>query len=205
MTQISITRALAQVKSLTDRIQRGTNGNAFIAISVGGKHQSGKSIQEVELGLKAALQSVEDLVKERNKLKSAIVKSNAVTSVAINGVTMTVAEAIERKSSIALEQNLLNQLAAQQSQAILQVERVNVEVQKATEALLNTAVGKDRQNTEAELAAITEPFKRGREAKLIDSNELTATIARMSKDIDAFRLEVDYALSEVNAKTLIEA
>lgn len=204
MTQISITRALAQVKSLNDRIQRA-NGTAFIAVSVGGKHASGKSVAEVEAAIKANLQSVEALIKQRQTLKSAIVKSNAVTTVVINSDTMTVAEAIERKSSIVLEQQLLAQITAQQSQAVAQSERVNVEVDKQAETLLTTAVGRDRTSNEAELEAITGPFKRQREAKLIDSNKLSDVIERMSKNIDAFLLEVDYALSEVNAKTLITA
>jgi len=203
MTQISVTRALAQVKSLTDRIQRGVNGGAFIAVSVGGKHNSGKSIQEVETLLKGSLQSVEELIKVRKALKSAVVKSNAVTAVSIGGVVMTVAEAIERKSSIELEKQLLNQVVAQQSRFTAEAERINVEVDKQAETLLNTAVGRDRQSTAAELEAITGPFKKQREAKLIDPNGLTEVIERMSKDLDAFLLEVDYALSEVNAKTLI--
>lgn len=203
MTQISITRALAQVKSLNERIQRSTNGGAFIALSIGGKHNSGKSIQEVEALLKSNLQSVEDLIKVRKELKSAIVKSNAVTIVKIGGDDMTVAEAIERKSSIALEQQLLNTIATQQAQAIAQAERNNVQVDKEAEALLNTAVGRDRTQTSAELEAITGPFKKQREAALIDPNGVSVVIERMSKDLDAFLLEVDYALSEVNAKTLI--
>ncbi|QNR53893.1 hypothetical protein phiK7A1_105 [Pseudomonas phage phiK7A1] len=202
MTQISITRALAQVKSLNDRIQRGT-AVPFITQQIGGKHASGKAVQEVEKTLKASLQSVRDLIAERNRLKSAIVRSNAVAQVVIGGNTMTVAEAIERKTSIALEQNLLQQLRGQQAQVNASVERTNVDVQKRLEALLVTAVGKDRQTSSAELEAITGPFKAQNEGKAVDPNDLTVVIDAMSEVIDTFLLEVDYALSEINATTII--
>ena len=204
MAKISITRALAQVKSLNDRIQRGT-AVPFTTVQVGGKHATGKPLQEVEQTLKASLQSVKDLIAQRQALKAAIVRSNAVTNVTIAGTVMTVAEAIERKTSIALEQGLLQQLRGQQAQVSASVERTNVDVQKRLEQLLITAVGKDRQTSSAELDAITGPFKAQNEAKAVDPNDVQKVIDAMSTEIDAFLLEVDFALSEVNATTQIEA
>lgn len=204
MSQISVTRALAQVKSLNDRIQRGTAAQ-FITVSVGGKVTGKSSLAEVETGLKANLQSVQSLIATRSALKSAIVKSNAVTKVTIAGVEMTVAEAIERKSSITFEQNLLTTLRSQHGQAIALVERANVEVQKRSEALLTTALGRDLKASEAEIEAITKPFEEKHKAALVDANSLETAIADLAAKLDSFLLEVDFALSEVNAKTLIEA
>lgn len=202
--KISITRALAQVKSLTDRINRGVSV-PFVTNQIGGKHATGKPIQEVENTLRANLQSIKDLITQRNSLKSAIVRSNAVARVTIAGKEMTVAEAIERKTSIALEQALLQNLRHQQAQVNASVERTNVDVQKRLEALLVTAVGKDRQTTSAELEAITGPFKAQNEAKAVDPSDVTSVIDTLAAEIDAFLLEVDFALSEVNATTHIEA
>lgn len=204
MSQISVTRALAQVKSLNDRIQRGATAQ-FIAVSVGGKVTGKNSLAEVEAGLKSNLQSVQDLIKARGELKSAIVKSNAVTLVNIAGKEMTVAEAIERKSSITFEVQLLTQLKVQQNQAIAQVERVNLGVQQSCEKLIQTALGREIKHTDDEAKAITGPFEEKNKAALVDANKLDDLIKQMQKDIDDFLLEVDFALSEVNAKTLIDA
>ena len=87
MTQISITRALAQVKSLNDRIARGSNAN-FITTLVGGKHGTGVSEQEAAAIMVSNLQSVQGLIAQRTALKGAIVKSNSVASVTINEVVM---------------------------------------------------------------------------------------------------------------------
>jgi len=203
MTQISVTRALAQVKSLNDRIAR-TTAQAFISNVVGGKHPSGKPAQEISEILKANLQSVQDLIKQRKALKAAIVRSNAVTTVTIAGVVQTVAEAIERKSSIALEQTLLGTLRQQQAQQIALVERTNVSVQQRLDDLIRTAVGKDRKVDEAELKAITGPFEAQNKAEVLDPSDVTKVIDALAAEIDAFLLEVDFALSEVNATTKVE-
>lgn len=201
---ISVTRALAQVKSLNDRIARGISV-PFITTAVGGKHPTGKAIQEVTTTLEASLQSVQTLIAQRQVLKSAVVKSNAITTVTVAGVTMTVAEAIERKGSIILEKQLLNQLKGQLAQVNAHVEKTNIDVQRRLETLLQTAVGKDRKVDEAEIAAIKGPFLASNEATAVDPNKLTEVIEKLQASIDSFEEEVDYALSEVNATTQIEA
>lgn len=203
MTQISITRALAQVKSLNERIARGSNAN-FITTLTGGKHGTGVSEQEAAAIMVSNLQSVQALIAQRNALKGAIIKSNALATVQINGVTTSVAEAIERKGSIQLEQVLLQNMRQQLAAATQQVERTNVGVQQRLDQLLQTTVGKDRKVDEAEVAGIRDPFLKANEAKLLDSNKLQTVIDKLQASIEGFLLEVDYALSEVNATTKIE-
>lgn len=204
MTQntISITRALAQVKSLNDRIARSTNLN-FVTTLTGGKHASGVSVVEAEATLRSNLQSVTGLIAQRAALKAAIVKSNSVAVVKINDVAMTVAEAIERKGSIQLEQVLLQNLRSQLAQSTAQVERANIQVNQRLDQLIQTTIGKDRKVEESEVASIRDPFLKGNEAKLLDANGLQAVIDKMQASVDGFLLEVDYALSEVNATTRI--
>lgn len=202
MTQISITRALAQVKGLNDRIARATNLN-FITTLTGGKHQSGTSVDELSVALRGNLQQVTDLIAQRSALKSAIVKSNAIATVSINGVTMTVAEAIERKGSIQLEQILLQTMRQQLAQATQIVERGNIQVTQRLDQMLLGLTTKDRKVDEAEVAAIREPFLKGNELKLLDANGMQAVIDKLQASIEGFVTEVDYVLSEVNAITKI--
>lgn len=200
MTTISVTRALAEVKSLNDRINRA-NSTAFISYTVGGKHASGNAVQEVELQLKSQLQSVKDLIARRAALKAAIVVSNAKTKVVVNNVEMTVAEAIERKASIQLDKNLLQTLKTQRAQTIAVIERTNLQVANQSHALVQTAVGKDRKASEEEIAAITGPFRAQNEAVLLDPSKLEQVINELQNDIDGFELDVDHALNEINAVT----
>lgn len=199
---ISVTRALAEVKSLNDRIARANSG-AFITVQTGGKHASGTPLQEVESNLKTALQSVRDLIARRAKLKAAIVASNAVAKVTVAGDEMTVAEAIERKSSISLYKALLQTLKNQRAQAISVVERTNSQVSQRLDQLIQTTVGKDRKISEEELKAIVDPFEAAHKAVLVDPSKLEQVIEQMEKSIADFEMEVDFALSEVNAITKI--
>lgn len=201
--QITVTRALAQVKSLNDRIERATN-TSFVSFTTGGKHNTGKSEQEVASQLTANLQSVTDLIKTRAKVKAAIVRSNANTKVNVSGVEMTVAEAIERKGSIQFEVALLNNLRQQLSTNTAMVERQNVQMQARLDDLIKTAAGKDRKVDEAEIKAITDPFERANRAALLNPNDLSNFIEALEKDIADFVEEVDFALSEVNAITKID-
>jgi len=200
--QITVTRALAQVKSLNDRIERAT-ATTFVSHTVGGKHHTGKTAQEIEVQLKQNLQSVQDLITQRAKVKAAIVRSNAVTQVTINGVAMTVAEAIERKGSIQLDKALLNQLSVQASQQRAVVERANVQMQQRLDDLIKTTASKDRKVEESDIKAISEPFERNNKAVLLDPNDVAQVIQKLERDILDFEEEVDFALSEVNAVTKI--
>ena len=203
MTQISVTRALAQVKALTDRIQRAT-GQAFVVVTTGGKHGSGTPVQELNVTLQANLQSVTGLIAQRNALKSAIVRSNAITTVVIAGKERTVAEAIERKTSIGLEQTLVQALKTQLGHATAQVERANIQVAARLDTLIQTAVGKDRKVDDADIKAITGPFEAQNAAAVLDPSKVQNVIDALQAEIDEFLLEVDFALSEVNAVTKID-
>lgn len=204
MAQVSVTRALAEVKSLTDRIEKGTRQAAFISITVGGKVPNGSDLQTTANTLKANLQSVKDLIARRNLVKTAIIRSNATTTVEVNGVKMTVAEAIERKGSIDKEVMLLTELQRQLAQSRTAVERNNVTMQQRLDEMIKAAVGKDRKATTEEIDGISNPFIAANVTALLDPSGLEAVVEQLAKDIDGFRFEVDFALSEVNARTTID-
>jgi hypothetical protein len=205
MTQISITRALAEIKSLNDRIEKGTRSAVFATVTVGGKTTNGQSLQDATNIMKANLQSVQDLIARRQAVKAAIIRSNAVTQVTINGVEMSVAEAIERKGSIDKERALMAVLQQQLGQVRSVVERNNVQMQGRIDTMLQAAVGKERKATEEELEAISKPYTASNVTAPLDPSGLEAVILKMEAAINGFVFEVDFVLSEANAKTTIEA
>lgn len=205
MTQISVTRALAECKVLNDRIERATRQSVFVTVTVGGKTTNGQPVQEASQNMIANLQQVKDLIARRQKVKSAIIVSNSQTSVVVNGVTMTVAEAIERKGSIDKERALLSVLQQQLGQARAVTERNNVQMQGRIDTMLQAAVGKERKASEEELAAISKPYTASNITAPLDPNGLEALINKMDEEINGFLFEVDFSLSESNSKTMIEA
>lgn len=117
-TKISVTRALASISKIEDKINKriynidcikvakGTDNNCKIPGYIG-------SIDDFKKSVINDYQGLQDLLAVRDELKAKIVKSNAETIVKIGHVSMTVAEAIERKRTICFKQELLNKLCAQ--------------------------------------------------------------------------------------------
>ena len=84
-----------------------------------------------------------DLIRNRNTLKAAIVKSNAITYLEIGDKTMTVAEAIERKNSIQYEKDLLLAMKAQYASATVTVNKENTKVDNKVDELIQSFVSRD--------------------------------------------------------------
>ena len=126
--KMTITRALTELKTLDKRIQKTTGSGVFISFQ-------GKFHKPNEYSKKgpAVYQSVMDLLNRRKRIKSAIVSSNAVTNVKICGKEMTIAEAIETKSSIKHHEYLIGQLKRQYADANRSVENINARVRQDLE------------------------------------------------------------------------
>jgi hypothetical protein len=89
MEEISITRALAELKLLDSRITKKISECEFVFFT-SKKYKSTMNSDALVSGSKASYQSVMDLIERRKNLKSAIIISNALTKVKLNGEEMTV-------------------------------------------------------------------------------------------------------------------
>lgn len=203
-TEISVAQALVQLKTLDKRIVRTLKDSTFGGIQVGKKVTAGfANAQEIEDTAKSSLQSSKALIKRRNDIKSAIVVSNALTKVVIGSQDMSVAEAIERKASIAYEQTLLAKLKDTYTRLTREVDNINDDVQRRLDSHLETLFGKEGKVTAKENDEIVQSFKRENEAKLIDSINLRKQIEDLENSIEEFLENVDMALNESNVLTKI--
>ncbi|MFB8733012.1 hypothetical protein ACEQPO_01165 [Bacillus sp. SL00103] len=96
---------------------------------------------------KADDQSIQALIKRRNAIKSAIVVSNATTTIDVAGVNMTVAEAIERKTSIEYDIRYLRKLKKVYTELVDKAEQTNADVKKSSRPAFRNLVWKRRKNT----------------------------------------------------------
>ena len=207
MRKISITEALNELKLYDSKINKAI-ANAKLASAA--KKSSDKvgvvKKEDFEERAKASYQSVTDLIANRNTLKSAIVKSNAVTEVIINGKAMTVAEAIERKNSIDYDVTLLNEMKKQYVTATDTVNKENKKVDNKVDELLSTLIGKDsdKKISREDQEAIERPYREKNEYEFIDPIEIYNKMLELEADIDGFNSEVDTRLVLSNATTFIE-
>ena len=202
--EMTITRGLAELKLLDSRINRSINEAVLGSNSVGKKLPTGyNSVEDVEKRAKSDYQSVKDLLKRRNSIKSAIVLSNATTVVEVAGVKMTVAEAIERKTSISYEEQLLSKMRSTYTQVVNHVDRINNEMNARLDSHLETLFGKEGKVNPQSHEDIVKAFKADNEATFIDPINLEKQINELVKSIEDFNMECDFTLSESNTITRI--
>lgn len=206
MREISITEALNELKLYDSKINKAIANATF----VGGAKKSSDKIGVVSKDTfnersKATYQSSIDLIANRNFLKSAIVKSNAITEVQVVDKTMTVAEAIERKNSIEYEETLLYEMKRQYANATELVNKENKKVDNKVDELLTTLIGRDsdKKINKEDQEAIEKPYRDKNEFELIDPIEIYDKIVKLEEEIDNFKSQVDTQLVISNAITKI--
>lgn len=202
--EMSITRALAELKLLDKKIEKATQKGLFVSTVVGKKPVKGfKSTEEFEEEAKSSFQSLLALIKRRQAIKSAIVKSNATTPVVIAGEDMTVAEAIEQKNSIVHKQELLRKVTLDYHQAHDRAETDNIRVKNDLDRLLQSNFGKDAKVKDTDIELISKPYLEANETKVVDPIGARVEMDKLQQSIEQFLMEVDFVLSESNTITKI--
>lgn len=209
METISITRALTEIKHLADRISRASD-HPFIGLAKGRDEKKvcvnnpQSSIVDVTQRLTSNLQSVMDLIKRRDTLKRAIIISNANTSVCINQVSMTVAEAIEQKASVEYKQQLMRNITSQYVASKNKMDAENGKLMNEINLAVTQAYGNEKGKVdEDQYSAVANPRLKMSEYSLIDPNNVEDLLRKMEDEVAGFLSEVDYVLSESNARTMI--
>jgi hypothetical protein len=202
--EISITKALRELKTLDARILKKINETTFAASKKPKENIRGfKTVEAFEKEAKESIQSIKDLMDRRKQIKKSIVESNARTLVEVSGVKMTVADAIERKNFIEIEKTLLRKMNTDYAQSQEKVEVNNEIAQDRLDTQLNNMISKDGKTDLTAVEGYKKLFWESEETKLIDPIHVKEITTKMALDIESFEDDVDVALSEINARTLI--
>ena len=206
MDTMTVTRGLAELKLLDSRITKQVENSIFVDMYQKRNKQAmgaGIPMEEFEARAKEGYQSTVDLIKRRAAIKSAIMKSNATTLVTIGGEEMFVMDAIEMKNSIQYKQNLLSRMKSQQVTIKKYMDQNKSKLDEQVRELVEKNIGTERKIDPDYYKTIATPFIEANETKICDPLEIGKKIEEMDKSIDTFNSEVDFILSESNAKTEI--
>lgn len=205
--QISITRALSELKVLQKRFDKEVSQLDVISVQHGLTLMKNSSVKPEDFSekAKAQLQSVEDLQKRIHLIKTKVQQSNAITMVKIGTQEMTVLEAIIKKSLIENQKSLLARLKRQlmlandnfESATMSNENKIAKQLEDATK---NSTVKLDLE-VEKQIKASVESLY---PIKMIDPCKLSDKIKALEDEIEEFEANVDFALSESNALTQIE-
>ncbi len=206
--KITVTRGLAEIKTLNSRISNAIQTGTYVGVVRGNKEipmNSPLTKDVLDKTIQASYQQVTDLIKRRDSIKRAIIRSNADTHVEINGKRMTVAEAIERKTSVEFTQQLINMMQAQYNTSTILINNQNARVEQDIEKRVMAAYGNEKGKVTTEQHEVIASAVKGEsEAKLFDPAKVVDKVAILKKEYEDFVTEVDFVLSESNAKTEIE-
>ena len=204
--QMNVHKGLAELKLLQYRIDKAIETGVFCKQNKRSNTKiDGMDLQEYSNKvIKADFDSVTDLINRRQNIKSAIIKSNAETMVEISGVKMSVAEAIDKKSSIQNDNYLLYNLKTQYSKALKNIELNNDSLTSKADEQINLLYSNKDNIDPVKIQSLKNDYINENTLDLIDPLGIKSKIDKLEKEIEGFNAEVDFVLSTSNALTIIE-
>lgn len=202
-TKMSITRALSELKLLDSRITKATSEIKF-AVCVTKNTNYNINKNEFTSQTTAKFQSLTDLIRRREALKAAIMKSNATTTVKIGSKEMTVVEAIEMKNTIKYKEAMLETMKKQRLQVTKEFEAYKVKVKQTIETNMQQICSRDVKPDPSTIQDLTDMMWKNDPVEVYDPIGLDKTIDALTIEIEDFNTNVDFALSESNSLTQIE-
>lgn len=206
MKKVTIHRGLSELKLIDNKINKSINDLDPIGV-----YQKDKLVnnyvkkEDFESSAKSSFQSITDLIEQKGKIKAAIVKANAETTLKVGNVEMTIAEAINAKESIKFKRDLIEHLIGRLNNVIGYFNKNNETVNLNVQKLLETVLGKDNVKAGgSDVESISAPYMAINQFHLCDPLSLKNKINSLQAEVSEFESEVDSALSEINAVTFIE-
>lgn len=206
MEKLLVTQGLNELKLLDSRILKEISNAKFVKAA----KTSEKKVTPYETkedfitNATGKYQSIKDLINRRAKIKAAIVASNAVTEIEVGGRKMTVAEALELKTSIFYKENLLDALKTQRTSEVMQMNQENVRLESKIDNILETMVAKEAKTKKEDFAGVIEPMRLAGEFSLVDPIGIDTEIQKLDNEISGFKSEIDGVLQISNCVTYIE-
>ena len=206
MEKMLVTQALNELKLLDSRILKEVKQARFVAAAKTAEKKISPSVTKDEFieQAKSSYQSIKDLIARRATIKAAVVASNAVTKVTIAGVEMTVADAIERKTSIDYEIGLLTAMKNQFEQERSKVNMQNTLMEDKIDKNIEIMLGKDGKTKDEDLDSMMKLFRSANQWSLVDPLDIEKLINELTDQVNGFSSEVDSALQISNCITWIE-
>lgn len=208
--EITITRALSELKTLQSRYEKGLEGLNIVAVKQGTKLCSPNSSCKVEDFIEnaaASLQSVEDIFARIIKIKTAIDKSNSVTKITVGQKEMTIQEALVLKKYLDLRKGEYRKLQVLSRTAKNTFEEALRDNQATIERMISSQLGREGVSEAQKATArkdAEEYIEKSKAVELIDPCKIDSLIKGLDSEITEFENNIDYALSESNSTTKID-
>jgi len=203
--EMTLTRALNEVKLIEKKIMKYAGSDlTWVSISKNGKiGPRAIDAQKLESVVKENKSSFVDLVTRRNMIKRRILTANNSTTLTVDGVMYSIAEAIDLKSFIETEKIVYRTMIAQ----IRNVDANFVDQQEAVDDLvertITNALQGDGKKDPTLVSGIEKSVRDNNKIVLEDPCGIREWATNKLESVDTFLNEIDFSLSEINATTKI--
>lgn len=209
--KMTVHKALAELKVIDKRIYNAIEDITFVNSCKNNTDKiNGVSVEDYKSSVKSGYQKVIDLINRRNAMKRAVVLSNASTTVSINGVEYTVAEAIDMKNhGMDIKKNLLARMQRDYNVAMIDFSHNSGSAleDKANAYVVNILKSQGDSSDKADpkqIQALHDSYVENNKFMMIDPLCISKKIENLYNEITEFETEIDSCLSVSNAVTIIE-
>lgn len=204
MKELTLTRALAELKLLDSKISKAIQELKSVSYSVNNIVPEFRvTSDEFKANYNSQMQSIQDLRNNKVILKNALMKANAETKVTIGGKEYTILEALNRKTDISTESLLVQTMKKQLSASIANVNSINNSIESNIENTIRSKSASSGNQSKDYIQTVRDSYK-PQMPELVNADVVEKLIKDKEEEISEFIAEVDYALSEVNAITKIK-
>ena len=204
MKELTLTRALVELKLLDSKISKAIQELKSVSYSVNGIVPDFRvTSDEFKANYNSQMQSIQDLRNNKVILKNTLMKANAETKVTIGGKEYTILEALNRKTDISTESLLVQTMKKQLSNAIANVNNITESVEANIENTINSKSSSSGNQSKDYIQTVRDSYK-PQMPELVNADVIEKLIKDKEEEISEFIAEVDYALSEINAITKIK-
>lgn len=207
--QVSVNRALKEAKTLRKRIEEAIpNVHVCVANKNSNDKIKGIPILDFMKSMVASYDKAVSLITRYNAIQSAIAKSNASARTTVAGKEYTVAELIELKShGMVYKKMLYDRIRREFNEAQNNVESslLDDKLQKNADDFIAKAFGTNAKSSDAAaVSAARENYIKANSYSLITGINVEKVLEEMDKELSDFYDEVDAALNDINAQTMVE-
>lgn len=207
MNKMTVAKALKEIKTLDDKINRAHSEGVYIGMFRGGKDVQNKFSNEQDMAkaIQSSFDKIDQLRDYRSKVKAAVVQSNAKTMVELPIIgKISIAQAIEYKSVIAERKKLVDTVKMQMVQIDQYAQRCDQENKQTIEQRISAVSSGDNAPDELVIKSIRESVESQLGYKVVDTKKVREFIQKELDNIAEFEDNVDDIINTSNVMTVIE-
>lgn len=217
-----VTQALDELKLLEARINRAIREAVFVTVEVGTKREVDPSfgtVGDFNTLAQSNFDRIKGLIDRWNKIKSAIVLSNAgiktneryeLVTINVGDQKMTVAEALERKGnsqkgkagSLQFYKQWLTKMEENHANVVNKLVIANARLDNQVDAWIESSFGKDvsRKNASEDQQTTIDAYISSRKSKMLDPLGINKEIDKLREFVEDFESNIKTSLQVANAR-----